>query len=195
MLADIEGCSYEEIGKIVGCAVGTVRSRLHRARDTPAWPRYTLYEVIVMNETHPSIEQLVDYLHGELPPPKTLRSTRTSRHARVLGARNEEAALTDLLRAHARAKDASCRRADGVIAKIRESAHGEPSWWELCDRIPPGPARSVAAAASLVIFLRIFSATHRPARATSIDAALLRRQHAASPAAAPFAQDAYRPRC
>jgi RNA polymerase sigma-70 factor (ECF subfamily) len=33
LLADLEGCSYEEIGEIVGCAVGTVRSRLHRARE------------------------------------------------------------------------------------------------------------------------------------------------------------------
>jgi RNA polymerase sigma-70 factor, ECF subfamily len=32
LLADIEECSYQEIGKIVGCSVGTVRSRLHRAR-------------------------------------------------------------------------------------------------------------------------------------------------------------------
>jgi RNA polymerase sigma-70 factor (ECF subfamily) len=33
LLADLEGCSYQEIGEIVGCAVGTVRSRLHRARE------------------------------------------------------------------------------------------------------------------------------------------------------------------
>jgi RNA polymerase sigma-70 factor (ECF subfamily) len=32
LLADIEGCSYQEIAEIVGCTVGTVRSRLHRAR-------------------------------------------------------------------------------------------------------------------------------------------------------------------
>jgi RNA polymerase sigma-70 factor, ECF subfamily len=32
VLADIEEYSYQEIGKIVGCSVGTVRSRLHRAR-------------------------------------------------------------------------------------------------------------------------------------------------------------------
>lgn len=32
LLADIEGFSYQEIGEIVGCSVGTVRSRLHRAR-------------------------------------------------------------------------------------------------------------------------------------------------------------------
>jgi RNA polymerase sigma-70 factor, ECF subfamily len=32
LLADVEGFSYQEIGDIVGCSVGTVRSRLHRAR-------------------------------------------------------------------------------------------------------------------------------------------------------------------
>jgi len=32
MLADVDDCSYQEIGQIVGCSVGTVRSRLHRAR-------------------------------------------------------------------------------------------------------------------------------------------------------------------
>ncbi len=32
VLADIEECSYEEIAEIVGCSIGTVRSRLHRAR-------------------------------------------------------------------------------------------------------------------------------------------------------------------
>ena len=33
VLADIEDCSYAEIAGIVGCSVGTVRSRLHRARN------------------------------------------------------------------------------------------------------------------------------------------------------------------
>jgi RNA polymerase sigma-70 factor, ECF subfamily len=32
LLADVEGCSYQEIGQVVGCSIGTVRSRLHRAR-------------------------------------------------------------------------------------------------------------------------------------------------------------------
>ena len=32
VLADIEECSYQEIAAIVGCSIGTVRSRLHRAR-------------------------------------------------------------------------------------------------------------------------------------------------------------------
>ncbi len=32
ILSDIEGLSYEEVSQIVGCPVGTVRSRLHRGR-------------------------------------------------------------------------------------------------------------------------------------------------------------------
>lgn len=33
ILADIEGLSYDEVAAAAGCPVGTVRSRLHRARD------------------------------------------------------------------------------------------------------------------------------------------------------------------
>ncbi len=33
VLADIEEYSYQEISEIMGCSIGTVRSRLHRARS------------------------------------------------------------------------------------------------------------------------------------------------------------------
>ncbi len=32
VLSDLEDCTYEEIASIIGCPIGTVRSRLHRAR-------------------------------------------------------------------------------------------------------------------------------------------------------------------
>ncbi|HEY3283882.1 MAG TPA: sigma-70 family RNA polymerase sigma factor [Armatimonadota bacterium] len=35
-LSDIEGLSYEEISRAVGCPIGTVRSRLHRGRSLMA---------------------------------------------------------------------------------------------------------------------------------------------------------------
>lgn len=33
VLCDLEGQTYEEAASVIGCATGTVRSRLHRARD------------------------------------------------------------------------------------------------------------------------------------------------------------------
>lgn len=33
VLCDIEGLSYEEIAEVMGCSIGTVRSRIHRGRN------------------------------------------------------------------------------------------------------------------------------------------------------------------
>ncbi|MCL5283326.1 MAG: sigma-70 family RNA polymerase sigma factor [Armatimonadetes bacterium] len=34
ILADVEGLSYEDIAEVMGCSLGTVRSRLHRGRKS-----------------------------------------------------------------------------------------------------------------------------------------------------------------
>ncbi len=145
-----------------------------------------------MNETHPSIEQLVDYLHGELPPPQDA-AVHAHVTACVLCARAyaEETALTDLLRAHARTEERELP--ESVIAKIRESVARRPSvWGALQSQFRPVLLLPAAAAIAIALFFG-FSATHRPARATSIDAAYYVDSHAASTAAAPFAQDAPMP--
>jgi RNA polymerase sigma-70 factor (ECF subfamily) len=48
LLTDVEGMSYDEAAELLGCAVGTIRSRLHRAR-------------VIMR----------DYLLGRTPRPAT----------------------------------------------------------------------------------------------------------------------------
>ena len=66
VLADIEECSYAEIAGIVGCSVGTVRSRLHRARSQLRKLVIPEREIVIMNQSHLSPDQLVDYTRGEL---------------------------------------------------------------------------------------------------------------------------------
>jgi anti-sigma factor RsiW len=144
-----------------------------------------------MNETHPSTEQLVDYLHGELPPPQD-----AALHAHLAGcascaqAHAEESALTELLRAHARAEERELPAS--VATKIREAAMRRPSGWDAV-RSAFRPVMLLPAAAAIAVVLYVGFGSHRPARATMIDASYYVDSHAALAAAAPFAEDAPMP--
>lgn len=140
-----------------------------------------------MNETHPSIDQIVDHLHGELPA-----ADEAAMHAHFAGCRacserrNEEAAITETLRAHARATERELP--PELTARIRTEAMRavQPSWWERV-RLAFRPALlvPVAAAAAVVIYLRIF-AGHGAVSPTPIDASYYVNEHAALAANAPF---------
>lgn len=143
-----------------------------------------------MNQTHPSIEQLVDYLHGELPPPED-----AAVHAHLAGcrecfeARDAEAALSEMLRAHARKEERELP--DSVVARIWEAIGNQaaPSTWQsLVAALRPAIALPAAAALAVALFA---AATfwHGTLGARRIDAAYYVENHAALTATTPFAQD------
>lgn len=144
-----------------------------------------------MNDTHPKIEQIIDYLHGELPA-----ADDAAMHAHLAGCpscderRGEEIALTDTLRAHARAQE---RELPGnVVAMIRERTQpgAAPT---LLERLRAGfrPIYLVPAAVAAAIALFIgFGARHGQPTVTAISPASYIQYNAAAAATAPFAEDA-----
>jgi predicted anti-sigma-YlaC factor YlaD len=143
-----------------------------------------------MNETHPSIEQIVDYLHGELPTGED-----AAVHAHLAGCRNcedlrsDEASLTELLRTHAQAQERELP--PGVVARIHLAARERrPSSWErLRAALRPVVLIPVAVAAALVIYLGVgkWRATTTP---TPIDATAYVDTHSVMASTTPFAEEA-----
>src|SRR5262249_30605559 len=67
ILVSASGFSYEEAAKICGCAVGTIKSRVARARDT----------LLAILEGHPTARANVDAVDDEaMPAPRARRFTR-----------------------------------------------------------------------------------------------------------------------
>lgn len=145
-----------------------------------------------MNETHPTREQLVDFLHGELP---ARDDAAVHAHVAACGecaqAHADEAALTGLLRTHAAAEERELP--ESVVANIRAAVAQKPSALERL-RSALRPVILVPAAAAVAVALYIgFVTVRAPVRATTIDAAYYVDSHAALSANAPFSEDAPMP--
>jgi anti-sigma factor RsiW len=143
-----------------------------------------------MNQTHPSIEQIVDYLHGELT---ATEDAAIHEHLATCPPceerRTDEVAITEALRAHARATERELPAA--VVAGIRRGV-SRPTAPSLVDRIRAGlrpivvfPA-AAALAALLFVGIDLWRVHEVP---TTIDAASYVDNHTAMAATAPFADD------
>ncbi len=144
-----------------------------------------------MNEHHPTLEQLVDYLHGELAPPQDAAvHTHLAQCSRCAASHDAEASLTDLIRAHANSEERELPQ--GVVASVRESVSGARRagvWDEI--RAAFRPVVVIPAAAALVAALYLGAHAWRATlRATPINAAYYVNNHAALTATAPFSEEA-----
>lgn len=144
-----------------------------------------------MNETHPSIEQIVDYLHGEVAPAED-----AAIHAHLAACpeceerRVHEVAITEALRAHAQVTERELPTT--VLRNIRQSL-ARPSSPSLVERIAAAfrpivlfPAAAVVAA---VLFVGVDVWRNHAASVTTIDAASYVQNHTAMAATAPFGDD------
>jgi anti-sigma factor RsiW len=142
-----------------------------------------------MNETHPSIEQIVDYLHGELAP-----SEDAAIHAHLAGCRScderraDEVAISEALQTHARAEERELPAS--VVARIRTAIARPPqtAWERLRDALRPVVLVPAAAAVGVAVYLG-FNAWHASVAPTAINAAYYVNNHAAMTTTAPFADE------
>jgi anti-sigma factor RsiW len=139
-----------------------------------------------MNETHPSIERIVDYLHGELSPAE---DAAVYAHLATCPEcdlkRNEELAITESLRAYAGATERDMP--PGLATRIRSTAVSRQpgAWQRFVAGLRPAVLVPAAAVAALAIYFG-YDSWHRAASATPIRAADYVNNHAAMAASAPF---------
>jgi anti-sigma factor RsiW len=145
-----------------------------------------------MNETHPSIEQIVDYLHGEL-----CAADDAAMHAHLAGCpscearRGEEITLSEVLRAHAKSIERELPA--GVVARIHDAvARPHETLWEKW-RAALRPAVVLPAAAAVVAFVLYLGFGLRHTAAPAIAASYYVDRHAAFAGSAPLGDDAPMP--
>ena len=144
-----------------------------------------------MNHTHPSIEQIVDYLHGEAAPAED-----AAIHAHLAACsqcekeRIDEVAIADALRAHARASERELPAS--VVATIRRRV-AQPTGPSLGERFAavfrPIVLFPAAAAVAALLYVGIDVWRDYAAPATTIDATSYVQNHSVMAATAPFGDD------
>lgn len=143
-----------------------------------------------MNETHPSLEQIVDYLRGELSPAED-----AAVYAHIAGCRScddrraEELAITEALRANARASERELP--PGVVARIRDAAGRtrEPFWEPVRTLLRPMVLVPAAVAVAAMLYAG-FGGWQRATAPVAINSADYVTNYAAMAAGAPFGDDA-----
>jgi anti-sigma factor RsiW len=142
-----------------------------------------------MNEMHPSLEELVDYMHGELSPERDAVIHAHLADCPVCAQHHDaEASLTDLLRAHASAEERDLP--PSVVAGIHTAiARPAPTAWSPLQMIVR-PAFALSAAAVIAAMVYFGNpAWHRGVPLTRIDAAYYLDNHTALTATTPFFHD------
>lgn len=142
-----------------------------------------------MNQLHPTSEEIVDYLHGELSPARD-----AAIHAHLAGCseccevRESELSLTEMLRAYARADERDLP--SGVVATIRGRVQYKPPslWEQLSAAFRPAVAVPIAIAIAAFIYFG-FRLAHGPAVASTIDASYYVQSHAALSSTTPLSED------
>lgn len=142
-----------------------------------------------MNQQHASLDQLVDYIHGELAPADDAAvHAHLSECSECARAYDRELSLTARLRevAHAQERELpdSCVRA--IHAAVEAPAR--PSLWNMPQLLRPLVAIPAAAIVAAVLY---FGLAHRGAVSGEhrIDALSYVHHHTAVTAAAPFSDD------
>ncbi len=143
-----------------------------------------------MNPTHPTPEQLVDYLHGELPSPQDAAvHAHLAECSPCAQAYEAETSLRELLRAHSRSEERELPyRVALAIRDAVANATAPPAWERI--RAVLRPVVLIPAAAALAVALYFGMSGHHAGGATPINAAYYVNDHAALTATTPFSEDA-----
>ncbi|HKU81999.1 MAG TPA: zf-HC2 domain-containing protein [Candidatus Tumulicola sp.] len=142
-----------------------------------------------MNQTHLTTEQLVDYVHGGLPPAQD-----ASVHAHLSGcptcteAHDAELRLSELLRAHARAEELELPPGltTAIYARTIDAPAPQRGWLGWRAALRPAAAVPVAAVLALAVYF-VSSGWHANAKGGALDAAYYMDNHAALSTTMPFA--------